>query len=136
MIRIYRVVSADRTETGYIRDRGRNFRGPKPDEHGNITLGKGMYRVDPNKQTRTMRKPFIRWKDATVQYYREGNPEPMDPLDFAAVSTYESTTLQRFADATFISQLWSEGIDMKTMLLMAAVVANLVLGGIIYSILK
>lgn len=133
MIRVYRMFRANRDTLHFKRGR---FFGPKPDG-SNIVLGKKLYKIDPNKVAHEVKRGFFgNQRDTVVQYYREGNPTPMDPMDFAATPGADAGMLKTVRDAGFIGNLFRQEWDFTRLLLICSVLGNMVLGGVIYSVVK
>src|SRR6266480_3186224 len=80
-IHIYKVFDTSRKTKTYRSDS--LLKRVKINEEGNVSLGNGTYRVDADKSGHETRTKFLLFKvPAFVHYYRQGNPEPMDPIGF------------------------------------------------------
>jgi hypothetical protein len=60
----------------------------------------------------------------------------MDPMDFSKEVQVDAFERKKFADSVFIANLFRKEWDMTQALLILSILGNMVLGGVIYSILK
>ena len=134
-IHIYKVFDTSRKTKTYRSDS--LLKRVKINEEGNVSLGNGTYRVDADKSGHETRTKFLLFKvPAFVHYYRQGNPEPMDPIGFGFDTDIPASHMKIFADSNFIRHLFKADMDYTTILLMLSLLGNLLLGVLIYSLIK